>query len=748
MGRILIAGREYPLPDNIPVTTYLDRGGFTFYESTAPEYRPLRAQDEYGDERPLVFPRRVPGMAPGSIGLGGRGWDVLDPDPIKALRRAIRSIVLHHDGSSSSQGCYRTLLGRGYSTHFLIDRNGHLYQAADVADKTIHATILNEPGIGIDLNNIAPNLLSTPDATMEGGQPSGTMVINGNSFQSWKYTDEQYESLIALLRVLVRELEIDPVFPVDEQGRILPSVLANPPVEQFRGIVCHWHIQPEKWDPGPGLEWERILAGLRKEEATFPVIPAGLADALRDPIPGLDFSDAELRDSEAARRVLDMALGSEATAGPFLDAVSRSVERQDAGGYYPMGINQTWHGGIHIETGNGAPVRAMLKGDLVAARLVGEKDFPDLGSCNFVLLRHRIPVPLRVAPGEEAGCGEVVESALVEREPPPVPMLTVFSLYMHLAPVDWSNPGDNELVSALLKRTHGEPDFKARPLSPKPEVLPIKQERDQVKALRQGFVGLFSSDSDPGGAIAISAGTVIGHAWEFGASRESDSQVVHLEVFTDSTFLEVMEMALYGRILRLGPDDPSGVDLVVRSSSLLGRFQVYSRPSGRRQRAPSPAGGKVLTPDDIRNYFQDAIPEELDDLRRMVVAHLSEWSTSVDWIRTLLVNQNWYDRWFGRLSGEPGARWVFRREVEDWLAFAWLDDAVIAHLGLRDGPYVHTFHPVQFLKWWLFLRSAVRAKSLEEILRCVQGQQITLGEGVPEVLGDLLDMPGQGEWDL
>ena len=54
---------------------------------------------------------------------------------------------------------------------------------------------------------------------------------------------------------------------------------------------------------------------------------------------------------------------------------------------------------------------------------------------------------------------------------------------------------------------------------------------------------------------------------------------------------------------------------------------------------------------------------------------------------------------------------------------------------------------MNFLLWWLYLRSAVRGKSLEEILRCLKGRKASVNDGVSGVLGDFLDLPGQGEWE-
>lgn len=62
-------------------------------------------------------------------------------------------------------------------------------------------------------------------------------------------------------------------------------------------------------------------------------------------------------------------------------------------GYFPIGLNMTWHGGMHLFQCTSDPtVRAMLEGVVVAARLP-EKDpaQPHYGSRNFVLVKHKTP---------------------------------------------------------------------------------------------------------------------------------------------------------------------------------------------------------------------------------------------------------------------------------------------------------------------------------------------------------------------
>lgn len=70
-----------------------------------------------------------------------------------------------------------------------------------------------------------------------------------------------------------------------------------------------------------------------------------------------------------------------------------NVEASMLGGYFPLGANNLWHGGVHIAVHPRSTLVAPLDGTIVAARLDPAPD-PDrmaFGSTNFIVLRHEIP---------------------------------------------------------------------------------------------------------------------------------------------------------------------------------------------------------------------------------------------------------------------------------------------------------------------------------------------------------------------
>jgi len=711
MSYIVIAGQRRAIPEDVKVITFLDPAGLSFYASVEPP-TPRMYQKE---QRPYVVPRRLPQGAAAVPGLLGQGFrEAGEGDAIKALAKVVRTIVLHHDGSISSRACFETLLDRGFSTHFMIDADGTVYQATDVADMALHAGGVNQVSIGIDLNNPAPNLVGTTGVELFGRDISDEMEINGTVYKSLKYTEAQYKALIELLRVLCSDLDIEPVFPVGEDGKIVPRVLVSPAPEQFCGIQCHWHSSVDKWDPGPGFDWERVQAALRAEDAQVPVVPPMFYAFLPKSAKGMWKQGAE-GDEKQARRALSEAITSEASGRDFLVAYCRAQEKTAVGGFYPVGINQTWHNGIHISVEGPQLVRPMLPGELVAAHLVPEHRFSELGSNNFVLLRHRINLPPRYENEKN--------------------VLTVFSLYMHLAGFDIDNPTrETTLVQALRMRDGGREVAPARdaPLEVNPEV-------NQVQALRAGYVALFSKEKGDEPPIKLTPRDELWYVGEFGKG-DMRQKVLHLEVFGDSSCLDAMELSLYGSYLTLGPDESWSKSLLVRSREIIGAINEQSL---RRKTH----FGRVLTPEEVLAFFSLAEDSETerrrDALRKLVVRHVSEWATTVEWVSTLLDAQEGKE-WVRRLGHSSGRKGIFSKEVASYLSFVWLSEEVCKHIGLSFDNGVFTFfHPIYFLLWWLYRRSAVRGKSLEELMEDL-GNKVT--QDSKNVWVDLIESPAKGEW--
>jgi hypothetical protein len=73
-------------------------------------------------------------------------------------------------------------------------------------------------------------------------------------------------------------------------------------------------------------------------------------------------------------------------------AYYQHTEVEHQGGYFPIGANTVWHGGVHLRVDRGTPVRAPCDGKLVAARLSDDPAHASghFGSRSFVLLAHEV----------------------------------------------------------------------------------------------------------------------------------------------------------------------------------------------------------------------------------------------------------------------------------------------------------------------------------------------------------------------
>lgn len=336
---ILIFGKRYELPSpQIDVRTYDQPGAYSFYGVDSP------------DGLPLFGPRWLkPGVRADSFDL------VVD---------CIQSVIIHDEETTDSGGAFRARVGRSLSIHFLIDRDGVLWQPLDVADCAFHAGNANWSSIGVSLVHRDPKA---------------------------PYTEPQYDTLIELLKTLLRRLpKLRNSYPIDRQGRLFPRPLW--PSGDWHGYLGHKQVEPSANDPGPTFDWERIFNALRSSHESLPL----------DLEQGTNFHNLLVPDH--AKRYADRY----------------QTNNEDTTGWYPMGINGTWHGGVHLAAAAGTSVRAMSDGVLVAACI--DPRPTEVGQRAFVLLRHE----LAIAPDRKGAAPE---------------KLVFFTLYMHLAQVP-SAPDD------------------------------------------------------------------------------------------------------------------------------------------------------------------------------------------------------------------------------------------------------------------------------------------------------------------
>lgn len=269
---IIIAGATYHIGTR--VITWMDPGGYDGYEIPS-SYR-KRIRQNVCDQK------------------DGPQSEILN---LGILQRSIDQCVLHCDGHGFSRLCFQALRARGLSVHFMLDVDGIVYQTLDLKERALHATVSNDRSIGIEIANVGaypPNELEKLDELYRYdknnriyiqtpkyaddhfiytknfiGRPARDTrvngVIQGTSVVQYDITEEQYIALIKLTAALCRLFPcIKPDYPRDTQGKLVTSKLSDQDLNKYRGLLGHFHIQSNKTDPGPALQWNKIVHGVRK----------------------------------------------------------------------------------------------------------------------------------------------------------------------------------------------------------------------------------------------------------------------------------------------------------------------------------------------------------------------------------------------------------------------------------------------------------------------------------------------------
>lgn len=235
----------------------------------------------------------------------GGGWD------LPLLQKHVDQFVLHYDVCGTSRQCFRVLHDiRGLSVHFMLDIDGTIYQTLDLKERAWHATTSNDRSIGIEIANMGaypptdlqvlnqwyhPSMTVLPDNPSAGPGSSvawptitipprlgdgglripGTYgpdrpalisgVIQGRELVMYDLTPQQYDSLIKLTAALCTIFPNLPCdYPRTADGDLLTEKLPDDQLASFQGIIGHYHIQENKTDPGPALQWDRLINEARR----------------------------------------------------------------------------------------------------------------------------------------------------------------------------------------------------------------------------------------------------------------------------------------------------------------------------------------------------------------------------------------------------------------------------------------------------------------------------------------------------
>jgi N-acetyl-anhydromuramyl-L-alanine amidase AmpD len=222
----------------------------------------------------------------------GGGWD------LPLLQDKVDQFVLHYDVCGVSRLCFQVLQdNRFLSVHFLLDIDGTVYQTLDLKERAWHATVSNSRSVGVEIANMGSYAandtdpfkmwytkdadgkmrIAIPDRLGDGGVLTPNFIgrpardrlvwgdVQGKRRRQWDYTPEQYEALTKLTATLCTVLpKIRCDYPRDDQGRVITHKLDDETLEKFQGVLGHYHVQADKQDPGPALQWDRVINGARK----------------------------------------------------------------------------------------------------------------------------------------------------------------------------------------------------------------------------------------------------------------------------------------------------------------------------------------------------------------------------------------------------------------------------------------------------------------------------------------------------
>ncbi len=292
---IIVAGQLFHTGTR--VITFLDPEGYNAYRAyrhfNNAETMPSNPVDKGNPNR----------YSPTRRNLDPALQETVDKDgwTLENLRKQVDQFVIHYDVCGTAQQCFYILHDyRGLSVHFMLDLDGTVYQTLDLRERAWHGNHANDRSVGIEIAH--PGAYGKPEEIqkwyrLDGPWPvldlerighremySGDYVpqptrkeliegdIQGRHLYQYDYTEAQYKALIKLTAGINAALPKMALTVPGGEKSVIPKVLSKDELAAFSGLIAHWHIVPEKVDPGPAFDWARVLEGARRQR--------GLAGAL------------------------------------------------------------------------------------------------------------------------------------------------------------------------------------------------------------------------------------------------------------------------------------------------------------------------------------------------------------------------------------------------------------------------------------------------------------------------------------
>jgi N-acetylmuramoyl-L-alanine amidase len=282
-----------------PVVLWMDAGGYDAYRVER-RFVPYD-QADYETSRPHLdvphtpnrYDLRDKNLTPEQLErVRGGGWD------LPTLQSNVDQFVLHFDVAGVSRTCFKVLQDtRDLSVHFMLDLDGTIYQTLDLKERARHATIANTRSVGIEIANmgcygaaeksplsnwykkdaagrtiitIPERAGPTPERTPHfAGRPARRELVRGEvqgrPLSQYDFTPQQYRALAKLTAALCTIFpRITCDYPREADGKLMTHKLPAEQLQEYHGVLGHYHIQTNKVDPGPAVQWDYVIGQARR----------------------------------------------------------------------------------------------------------------------------------------------------------------------------------------------------------------------------------------------------------------------------------------------------------------------------------------------------------------------------------------------------------------------------------------------------------------------------------------------------
>jgi N-acetyl-anhydromuramyl-L-alanine amidase AmpD len=210
---LVIGGERYPVP--FDVVTWEDPRGLSFYGTGRPRYS-----------------RR---SGPAAVDL----------------------LVFHWDGVHSSHQCHAVLLERGLSVHLMLDADGTVYQALDLALASAwHAGPANSRSVGVEVCNPV-RLHRQQWEKVKRPVVTEPAAHTGKPATRLDFHDVQKARAGELALAICSLLPVPLAMPLGASGQVAQGLAPK----GFKGVVGHYHLTTNKPDPGMSL-WPHVAAAI------------------------------------------------------------------------------------------------------------------------------------------------------------------------------------------------------------------------------------------------------------------------------------------------------------------------------------------------------------------------------------------------------------------------------------------------------------------------------------------------------